>query len=182
MNKMRTLKAAKLLRQGGAIAHQTATLAGIAASAQSKQGIHKIQSFKQRKAPFLLLADSVSTAFQQAIYISPSLRKLAKDSWPGAVTLVFAAKQYLHPACYQRGLIAVRVDASQETRQLAQACGGLLLSSSLNRKGQAIQPLSFKQRYRWRRHISAMIKANEPSQGKASSIYRVTGSKVVQLR
>ena len=118
---MRALKVAQKLQQGGVIAHQTSTLPGVAASAASVQGIKKVQRFKQRKAPFLLLADSIYTALKQAVYISPALRKLAQTSWPGAVTLVFPAVQTLDKACYQGGCIAIRVDADIETQRLAKA-------------------------------------------------------------
>jgi len=182
MNKIHTLKAAQKLQKGGLIAHNTATLAGIAASVQSDVGVRKAQTFKQRKAPFLVVADSMSTALKQAVYISPSLRKLAKQSWPGAVTLVFSAKQKYHAACYQNGFIAIRVDADAETRRLAKLCGGLMLSSSLNRKGQAVQQPNLKQRYRWQRHLSGVLSKKVAKQGKPSKIFRLKRRKVEQLR
>ncbi|MDQ7056975.1 MAG: Sua5/YciO/YrdC/YwlC family protein [Ghiorsea sp.] len=55
MNKVQILKAAKMLRQGGVIAHQTSTLAGIAASALCPTAIKRVQAFKQRSAPFYCL-------------------------------------------------------------------------------------------------------------------------------
>jgi len=182
MIKLKTLKAAKKLRKGGLLAHQTSTLAGVAAAAHSSLGLKKVQWFKQRHAPFLLLADSVSTALQQAIYLSPHLRKLAKQSWSGAVTLVFPAKQVLPSACYQRGYIAVRVDGDKETRRLAKLSGGLLLSSSLNRKGQAVQQPNMRLRYRWQRHLSGVLQPTQMATGKASKIFKVSGSKVYPLR
>ncbi len=182
MMKMQTLKAAKVLRQGRVLAHQTSTLAGIAASPLCPAAVAKVQRFKQRKAPFLLLADSKKTALQQAVYISKDLRTLAQTSWAGAVTLVFKARKHLHPACYQSGYIAIRVDADVETRRLAKACGGLMLSSSFNRKGQVVMPLSKRIHFRYHRHIDAMLPSTGQTDGKASKIYKITGKKVVQLR
>ncbi len=180
--KIRTLKAAKHLRQGHLIAHHTSTLPGMAASAYSAAGIKRLQRFKQRKAPFLLLADSVRTALQQAVYISPHLRHLAKQSWVGSTTLVFPAKQRLHTACYHRGCIAIRVDADVETRRLAKLSGGLLLSSSLNRKGKAVQQSTHKMQYRWKRHLTTAIKSQQSAKGKASQIFKISGSKKKQIR
>jgi tRNA threonylcarbamoyl adenosine modification protein (Sua5/YciO/YrdC/YwlC family) len=177
-----TRLAAKCLRQGGLIAHQTSTLAGIAADVHSAKAIRKAQIFKQRIAPFLLLADSKRTALQQAVYISPRLRKLAKTSWPGAVTLVFRAKKQLNPACYQKGYIAIRVDSDVQTRQLAKQCGGLMLSSSFNRKGQAVMPLHRQSRMHFHRYIRAVLSSQQSPSGKASTIYKVTSKTVIQLR
>lgn len=182
MNKIQTLKATKVLQQGGVIAHHTSTLAGIAASPHSLQGIKKVQRFKQRQAPFLLLADSVKTALKQAVYISPALRQLANASWPGAVTLVFRAKKNLNAVCYHGGYMAIRVDSDRQTRQLAQACGGLMLSSSFNRKGQAVMPLNIRSRMRYHAYIHAVLPSSKPPVGKASSIYKLSTKTVIQLR
>ncbi len=171
-----------MLRSGGLIGHRTSTLPGIAASASSPAGIRKSQRFKQRIGPFLLLAESVSTALKQAVYVSPSLRKLARESWPGAVTLVFPARQILDKACYQHGFIAVRVDADVESRRLAKSCGGLIISSSLNRKGKAVQVPTQRLRYRLSRHLSAVIPAPEKAAGTASSIFKISGNRIQQLR
>jgi len=122
--------------RGGVVAHHTATLPGIAAAPVSSQSVAKLVAFKQRQGPFLLLADSVHTALSLARCHSPVLRQLARQSWPGPITLVFAGKPGLPACCYQDGKLAVRVDASLQTCQLAAACGGLLISSSLNRKGK----------------------------------------------
>lgn len=177
-----TRLAAKALRQGGLIAHQTSTLAGIAADVRCNKGVRKAQSFKQRQAPFLLLAGSVGLALKQAVYITPRLRKLAKDVWPGAVTLVFKANKHLNPACYQNGYIAVRVDSDKQTRQLAKACGGLLLSSSFNRKAKATIPLHSKQRYRLKRYLSCVLSHQHQGSSQASKIFKITGHRVQQLR
>ncbi|MDQ7002483.1 MAG: Sua5/YciO/YrdC/YwlC family protein, partial [Ghiorsea sp.] len=119
---------------------------------------------------------------QQAVYISPRLRKLAKTSWPGAVTLVFRAKKRLNPACYQGGYMAIRVDSDRQTRQLAKVCGGLMLSSSFNRKGQAVMPLNIQSRMRYHKYIHTVLRSSKYPVGKASSIYKVTTKAVVQLR
>lgn len=180
--KLKTLKAGQLLRAGGLLAHPTSTVAGIAASAYSSKGIKLAQRFKQRRGPFLLLADSITTALKQAVVMTPTLRKLARQSWPGAVTLVFPAKQTLHQACYYQGLIAIRVDEDVETRRLAKSCGGLLLSSSLNRKGKPVEEPNHKLKYRWKRHVSIVIPTQWQGLGKASRMFRVSGNKIQQLR
>ncbi len=165
------------------IAHSTGTVAGVAVSPKYQSAIAKMQSFKQRQAPFLLLADSMHTALSQARYISPALRKLAKSAWPGGVTLVFGAKKALSKACYQRGRIAVRVDDDSETRRLARFCGGLLLSSSFNRKGQESLALTHQNRMRFSRHLDAGLYAHSiETTGCASAIYDVSRSKISQLR
>jgi tRNA A37 threonylcarbamoyladenosine synthetase subunit TsaC/SUA5/YrdC len=171
------------LQRGGLLAHQTGTLAGVAANPNLSVSIKKLQRFKQRQSPFLLLAASSSVALQQARYISSSLRKCAKTSWPGAVTLVFAAKKGLSKACYHHGMMAIRVDADVEARRLAQLCGGLLLSSSFNRKSQAVLALTPQNHMRFSALLDDILMPTQANiQGEASHIYQITGSKIIRLR
>ena len=171
-----------MLRSGHLIAHHTSTLPGIAASAVSAAGIKKAQRFKQRKGPFLLLADSVHTALTQSVFFTPALRALAKQSWPGGMTLVFRAKKNLSKACYQQGTVAIRVDADAQTRKLAKACGGFILSSSLNRRGKDVQQPGLRLRYRMHRHLSGVLARQQEPTGQASKIFKVVGEKITQLR
>ena len=172
-----------MLQRGGLLAHQTGTVAGIAAYPKHVGAVKKMQRFKQRQGPFLLLADSISTALSQARYISPALRKMAKDSWPGAVTLVFPAKPKYASACYQKGLIAVRVDADSESQRLAYQCGGLLLSSSLNRRGKPTMALTHQLYRRFSAWIDAQLTPKSSTPSKAPScIYHMTHRGLKRLR
>jgi len=170
--RLAALRSAALLSQGSLIAHHTATLPGVVATPQSKRAISKLMHFKQRSGPFLLLADSIATAMSLARYSSPKLRQMAKHVWPGPVTLVFAGKPGLPACCYHRGNLAVRVDASLQTRQLAAASGGLLVSSSLNRRGcMPLQP-GYKLLMQSHRYLNASLPGIAGS-GKASSMVRI---------
>ena len=179
--KLRALRTSRILLRGGCVAHATATLPGIAADPSHQSAVQQLQRFKQRKGPFLLLADSRATALRQARYISPALRKLARSSWPGAVTLIIPAKPGLHAACYAKSSMAIRVDSSEQTRVLAKACGGFLLSSSLNRKGQRCCQPSRKTQLQWHAFLQARL-TDESSSGKASKIMRVWRNDCTTMR
>lgn len=170
--KLAALRAAAVLYRGGIIAHHTATLPGVAANPQHAKAVNRLVRFKQRNGPFLLLADSLRSATALIRFYSPHLRKLIRESWPGPVTLIVPAKPGLHPICYRKSRVAVRVDASLQTRQLAAACGGFLLSSSLNRRGGATAEPDRKLRMRWHRHLDAVLQG-PASTGKASVLLRV---------
>jgi len=181
------LHAAKHLLQGGLIAHRTSTVFGIAANPKSRHAIHNLQHFKQRHGPFLLLADSVSTALKQARYITPTLRHMAKQHWPGAVTLIFPARKRLSSACYQHGNIAVRVDADPESRRLAHVIGGLLLSSSFNRRGKPIMPLTRPVQHRFSRHLATILekktgRKSDHTPQQVSKIFSLQRNSIKRLR
>lgn len=171
-DKLAALRAARVLKRGKLIAHQTATLPGIAAYPRSQSATRKLCQFKQRQGPFLMLVDSVSRACKQIRYFSPVLRKKIRGSWPGPVTLIVPARPSLSKQCYQKGSMAIRVDQSLQTRQLIKASGGMLLSSSLNRRGKQVLHADKKLQMRMHRHL-ALCLAGEAGSGKASTLLRV---------
>ncbi len=177
--KIAMLVAAKSLAKGKLLAHNTATLAGVAASMNA---IPQLQRFKQRKSPFLLLAASVKDAIKLSRVRHQVLRKIAKDYWPGAVTLVFSAKKGLPAACCHHGTIAVRVDASPEVRYLAKIMGGVIVSSSLNRRKKATQAADRHSHLKLSRWINGRIKSEAQPSGEASAIFLVTRTTIKKIR
>ncbi|MDX8389415.1 MAG: Sua5/YciO/YrdC/YwlC family protein [Mariprofundaceae bacterium] len=182
IQKTRILYAAKVIRRGGLIAHQTSTVAGVATTHGKSSSISQLARFKQRAGPFLLLADSRHTALSLARYLTPELRRLSKAKWPGTTTFIYPARRIFPPNCHKRGSIAVRVDADRACRQLAKACGGFLLSSSLNRKGGDIQEPTLAFQMRWHRHLAGRLFSRRAGSGQASALLRVTRSGVQKLR
>jgi len=85
---------------------------------------------------------------------------------------MFTGRPGLPVCCYHKGMIAVRVDGSVQTRQLAAACGGLVISSSLNRKGKKTSQPDLTYAMRFHRFGLTCL-AGPLSSGKASSILRV---------
>ncbi|HXH73252.1 MAG TPA: Sua5/YciO/YrdC/YwlC family protein, partial [Mariprofundaceae bacterium] len=127
------------------------------------------------------LADSERRALRLATRVRPTLRKLVRGIWPGPVTLVFQAVPGLPRCCYRQGKIAVRVDADRETRRLAKLAGGLLLSSSLNRRSGRTAVPGRKLHLRWHRHLSTCLPGGSGS-GKASKIILIHGEEIRPIR
>ncbi|MFC1537173.1 L-threonylcarbamoyladenylate synthase [Pseudomonadota bacterium] len=161
-----------MLQRGGLIGHYTSTLPGVACSPKFAQGIKQMQRFKKRRGPFLLLADSIQTARGYIRWYPHGLRKLIKTQWPGATTLLISGRPGLPSSCYQRGMLAIRVDADGACRRLARACGGVLLSSSLNRRGGIVRRPCYAVQMRWHRFLSGRCNLGGSS-GHASSIFRI---------
>ncbi|MDQ6952580.1 MAG: Sua5/YciO/YrdC/YwlC family protein [Mariprofundaceae bacterium] len=177
------MRAAKYLQQGRLLAHPTSTVAGIAANPQSHAAIQRLRTFKQRQGPFLLLASSKKVVFQQCRYITRPLRAMLRQYLETSVTLILPTNHKLPSACQKRGRIAIRLDANHETRRLAQACDGLLLSSSLNRRGNPILNLHPTTRMRLSRHLVWMLQQGElHTSQQASKIYTLSKHGIQQLR
>jgi len=171
---------ASLLRRGGVIAHYTSTLAGVAALA-NRTGVASICRFKRRRGPFLLLADSSRTARKYIRWYPKGLRQLIRRAWPGATTLVVPGRPGLPALCYRKGMLALRVDADAACRRLAKACGGVLLSSSLNRRGGMVCSPCYAVQMRWHRHLDGRAGMGA-SGGQPSEMIRVDQRRLQKLR
>jgi len=161
--KLRTLRAARMLQQGKLVAHNTSTVAGIAASPLCPKAVQQLQQFKQRQGPFVFIADSIRTAMRHIRYLPPPLRRAVRQAWPGNTTFVLPGRPGLPRTCYAKGRIALRVDADTTCCRLAALSGGLILSSSLNRRGGNIQTPNWRLRMHWHRHIDGVISGEKQS-------------------
>ncbi|MBF0282683.1 MAG: Sua5/YciO/YrdC/YwlC family protein [Zetaproteobacteria bacterium] len=168
------------MRADGVIAHQTSTVAGVAAYPLSTVAMKKMQRFKQRKGPFLILAPHAHAALSWARYFKPAWRKLIRESWPGPVTIILPGKPGLPTACYQKGMVALRVEPIH-CYHLCDRQHPLIASSSLNRKGKPLAPLHRAQRLRWSQYIDKCVTGTLGS-GIASSIYRCKAQRIERLR
>lgn len=177
---LNSLRLALLLRKGGVVAHFTSTIPGVACLPQSG-AVKRLQRFKQRSGPFLLLADSVPTTRKLIRWYPAMLRRLIREAWPGRTTLIVPGRPGLPACCYDGGKVAVRVDADPACRRLANACGGVLLSSSLNRRGRALAMPTYRTQMRWHAFLAGRAGVGE-SAGSASELYRVDHRREQKLR
>ncbi|MBC8424766.1 L-threonylcarbamoyladenylate synthase [bacterium] len=134
----RTLAAALA---GGAVAlMRTDTLPGLHGRADLDDAVSRILALKARDAdkPLLLLCDTPLRALEVGIFPSPAARAYAETCWPGPFTLILPATPAA-PAAATRGAdtVAVRVPGPQGLRDLVAAAGGPLVSTSVNRAGDA---------------------------------------------
>jgi len=180
-HRLRPPRLARILRNGGLIAHGSSTIPGIAAHPGNTNAIQLLQRFKQRDGPFLLLVASRKEAARWVRYWSPALRRSMRQYWPGTTTLVFPGRPGLPACCYQKGLLALRVDGTPACRHLAFHAGGLLISTSLNRRGQPIRQPSLHLRMRWHRYIRAWAGGN-CSLERPSAMLLLKRNRILRLR
>ncbi|MDQ6950040.1 MAG: Sua5/YciO/YrdC/YwlC family protein [Mariprofundales bacterium] len=175
------LLAARALRSGWLIAHQSDTLPGIAALANDPTSLRRLTQFKQRQAPFLLLISHRSILRRLCIRLNPMMRQTIRRHWPGAVTLIFPASSRTPTGCRYRGGVAVRWIDDPATQRMVAAAGGAVLSSSLNRKGESPRAPCWKMRYRWHRYHIAPF-SDEGIHRAASTLIDLRGNSPKRLR
>jgi L-threonylcarbamoyladenylate synthase len=128
-------QAAAVLRADGLVAFPTETFYGLGAAALRPAAVQRVLEVKGRPEgkPLLVLVDSVAMVERLAATISARARELMARHWPGALTLVLAARADV-PAEVTAGggTIGVRLSAHPVARALVSALGGPITAPSAN--------------------------------------------------
>ena len=130
-------QAVRLVRQGQVVGVPTDTVYGLACRFDSAQAMTDLYTAKARppeKALPVLLGDA-EQVIQVAATVTPAAQALMARFWPGALTVVLAARPEL-PSILTAGgaTVAVRIPDHGFVRDLARQAGPLA-SSSANRSG-----------------------------------------------
>jgi L-threonylcarbamoyladenylate synthase len=135
-------EAVAALKAGGLVVHPTETVYGIGcALSAGGAGIARLRAAKgiEGDRPFLLVAADEDAAFALWRRVSHTAGALAEAYWPGALSLVAAARDGLPVGVLGGGevpTIGVRVPAHEGLRRLLVALGEPMLSTSANPHGQ----------------------------------------------
>ncbi|MDD5040300.1 MAG: L-threonylcarbamoyladenylate synthase [Patescibacteria group bacterium] len=130
-------QAAAIILGGGVVAYPTDTAYGLAVNALDETAIGKLFILKQRmqKPLPVIIADQHMLAGIASV--APAERKLMKQYWPGALTIIFKKKDAVPPSL-TLGLptIGVRITNSPAAQALVAACGKPLTATSANITGR----------------------------------------------
>lgn len=130
------LKIAKIVNNGGIIAYPTDTVYGLGCDPYNSEAVEKIFQIKVReKKPLPLLCYSLNHACEIA-YFDPISIKLAKEFWPGPLTIITPVKNHLLKSLTcNSDFIGLRVPDNDITLSLILECGGYLVGTSANISG-----------------------------------------------
>lgn len=125
------------LRQDGVAIFPTETVYGIGASAFSHRGIRRIYQLKGRRwnKPLALLVPTLEAAAPMVEEIPSEAFRLAKDFWPGPMTLIFRASALGRLVTGGLETLGVRIPDHPFALELLQKVGLPLATTSVNRSG-----------------------------------------------
>jgi L-threonylcarbamoyladenylate synthase len=131
--------AAKALYSGQVVAHPTETCYGLAVDIFQKSAIERLYSLKKMSLskPVSILVRDLDEAQRYGEFNSSAL-KLALKNWPGPLTIIVPKKKTL-PAWINPGMdsVGVRVSSNRKTRELVEAFGSPISTTSANIAGEA---------------------------------------------
>ena len=123
-------RAAAAVREGGVLAFPTETVYGLAVRTGDRAARERLIRIKGRegKKPFQVLARSRSAALRMCGTPPACARKLAREFWPGPLTLVVKGTN--------RRWVGLRVPDHPVAAALLRRCGGSLVATSANLSGE----------------------------------------------
>ena len=129
----------RVLADGGLIAYPTEGVYGLGCDPANAGAVARLLALKNRSAGkgLILIAADMAQLRPWLAPLSASVEQRLMQSWPGPVTWVVpAAAGVPELLSGGRGSLAARVSAHPLCRQLCQAWGGPLVSTSANRHGR----------------------------------------------
>ena len=131
-------KAARIIKSGGLVAFPTETVYGLGADAFNPEAVAKIFTAKGRPQDNPLIIHVYNMAQAELIVkFNDAARKLAKAFWPGPLTLVLPAEDFIPPIT-RGGLptAAIRMPDNPTARALIYASDTLIAAPSANLSGR----------------------------------------------
>jgi L-threonylcarbamoyladenylate synthase len=130
---------ASILRPGGLVIYPTETFYALGAIPVSAEAVERVFEKKGRdfRKPLPLIAADREAVVSAAFEWPESAEALSRIFWPGPLSIVIQASASLPPVLHAgTGKIAIRVSSHPVASLLAQAAGGLIISTSANRSGE----------------------------------------------
>ena len=127
--------AANTIAQGGIIAFRTDTFYGLGADPFNREAVRRIKQLKGRgvNKPILIIISDYDQLHRFIDDVSPAFELLAKQFWPGALTLIGRANASV-PEEITAGTksVGVRLPDDDRMRSLVRSCGSALTATSAN--------------------------------------------------
>lgn len=133
------VRAVEVITRGGVIAFRTDTFYGLGANPFDASAVQRIKELKGREdnKPILVLISDLEQLDRLIEKRLPAFDELAKQFWPGALTIIGEATAEL-PGELTAGTktVGVRLPDDDRVRALVRACGGALTATSANPAGE----------------------------------------------
>ena len=166
--------AAQALLNGELVIFPTETVYGIAADAINDDAVENLASVKQRPAnkPFPVMVKDLAMA--QSLADLGDALELAKDYWPGPLTLVVPAKTLLSDACICNGTIGLRCPNHPVAQAILSIANVPLAVPSCNPSGEApaTQSLQVKRMFMGN-DIAFRILQTDSTQGTPTTVLKI---------
>ena len=178
------IQAEKIIRSGGVIAFRTDTFYGLGADPKNASAVGKVTELKGREGkPILVLISDADLLRQYVRQTSGVFDRLAKHFWPGPLTLIGKATNYLpEELTVGTGTVGVRLPDDEGVRALVRICGGALTATSANLTGEQPARTAAEVASYFPTGVDLIIDGGEVDASEPSTVVDLSGPNPVVVR
>ncbi len=172
-------RATKILASGNAVVAPTDTHYTLLADPTNPVATAQVYQIKERDPDFpLTIFLSNPNSLDRVAVVTDAVRQLAKEQWPGFLTIIVPKRNEIIPDYVTAGLptVAVACHHNPILTQLIENIGGYAACTSANRSGQGKDLITFAEaRQQIGDRVPLLIDAGEPIASKGNTIVDLTG-------
>lgn len=175
--------AAQALLNGEVVVFPTETVYGIGADAINDDALENLMSMKRRSddKPLPVMVSGLEMA--ESFVEIGAARQLAKDFWPGPLTLILPSKAIFSSFCMRDNMVGIRCPNHPVAQAIVKIAGIPLALTSANISGQPPATTATEARRQFRdMDLAFRILQSEPTQGKPSTVVKIEPDKWTILR
>ncbi len=177
--------AAEMIAAGGIVAFRTDTFYGLGADPFNHAAVRALRALKGRAdgKPVLVVLSDAEVATRFMAERTERFAKLSTRCWPGALTLVVAARPEVPvELTAHTGTIGLRLPADEEVRALVRACGGALTATSANVAGELPARTAAEVAQAFPTGLALIVDGGAARTEQPSTVLDITGKEVRLIR
>jgi L-threonylcarbamoyladenylate synthase len=185
MNDQEIDKAVAILKRGRLVAFPTETVYGLGADAGNPAALGRLYAAKGRPAahPVIVHLADMQQIAQWARDVTPIAEKLARQFWPGPLTMIFKRAAGVGDALTGgQDTVGLRIPSHAIAHALLEKFGGGVAAPSANRFGRVSATTAAHVRQEFGDAIDFVLDGGASDVGIESTIVDVTGAAPVLLR
>jgi L-threonylcarbamoyladenylate synthase len=178
-------RALAALRASQPIVFPTETFYGVGVDAMNALALERLFELKGRDPdkPVALIAADVEMVARLVKEFSPAARRLAREFWPGPLTIVLPARPELSPALTNRqGGVGIRISPHPIALELTRRLGSPLTATSANRAGEPPAINLEQARAAFGTAIAVYVDGGTLSGWLPSTVIALEGERITMLR
>ena len=177
--------AADIIKKGGTVVFPTETVYGLGANAGDDEAVKNIFTAKGRPSdnPLIVHIDDFSKIEKYVKNVTPIAEKLAKDYWPGPMTIILEKKECISDLV-SAGLktVGIRIPSSKEALEFLKCCDLPVAAPSANISGSPSPTTSKHAIDDMMGRVDAIIAGQDCKVGVESTVIDAMGDIPVILR
>ena len=175
--------ASEMVRRGGLVIYPTDTVYGLGCDPFNVTAVKRVSKVKgERRKPLPILASSIEHV-EKIASLSQEAKKIAKEFWPGPLTLVVPKKPVLPDfVTYNLDSVGVRVPKHDVALQLITLSNGLLVGTSANKTGEKPPRTAQEAAQQLEEEVDIILNGGPATLGMPSTVVDLTSKKPRILR